>query len=92
MLFVRAFMDFLTVTQYRSHDEETLDFLQSYLEIMNICQEALARARDSLKDPRMNFPKWHVLTHVIESIKSFGTVDGTDTSTSEKLHTVWFKK
>ena len=40
----------------------------------------------------MNLPKWHVLTHVIESIKSFGTVDGTDTSTSEKLHTVWFKK
>jgi hypothetical protein len=92
MLFVRAFMDFLTVTQYRSHDEETLDYLQSYLEIMNICQEALARARDNLRDPRMNFPKWHVLTHVIESIKSFGTVDGTDTSTSEKLHTVWFKK
>lgn len=92
MLFVRAFMDFLTVTQYRSHDDETLGYLENYLEIMDVCQEALAKARDNLKDPRMNFPKWHVLTHVIESIKSFGTVDGTDTSTSEKLHTVWFKK
>jgi hypothetical protein len=92
MLFVRAFMDFLTVTRYRSQDDETLGCLQHYLEIMDVCQEALAKARDNLRDPRMNFPKWHVLTHVIESIKSFGTVDGTDTSTSEKLHTVRFKK
>ena len=29
------------------------------------------------------------LSHLIQS---FGTVDGTDTSTSEKLHTVWFKR
>ena len=91
-LFIRAFMDFLTVTQYRSHDDETLGYLQESLEIMNVCQEALTRARDNRKDPRMNFPKWHMMTHVIESIKCFGTVDGTDTSTSEKLHSVWFKK
>jgi hypothetical protein len=44
MLFVRAFMDFLTATQYRSHDDETLGYLENYLEIMDVCQEALGKA------------------------------------------------
>jgi hypothetical protein len=34
ILFVRALMDFLTVTQYRSQDDETLGYLQHYLEII----------------------------------------------------------
>jgi hypothetical protein len=71
----------------------TTKLLVTYkVETMNVCQEALANARDNLRDPRMNFPKWQMMTPVMESIKCFGTVDGTDTSTSEKPHSVWFKK
>jgi hypothetical protein len=80
-IFLRCFLDFATILQYRSHDDQTLDDLQRYLETMNICKVALQDAKPNLK-----FPKWHTLTHFIECIKQFGSVDSFDTTTGEHLH------
>jgi hypothetical protein len=95
MMFIRAFCDFLTVAQYRSHDDDTLEYLQQYLRIMNSCKAPLVDAIDvdnSSGKKSLNFPKWHAITHVAESIRTFGTLDGTDTSTSEGHHSIWFKQ
>jgi hypothetical protein len=94
-LFLRAFSDFLMVAHYYAQDETTLGYLSKYLEIMNICKPAIREAKAAHKrsgEKSLDFPKFHAMIHVMDSIREFGTVDGTNTELGELLHGLWIKK
>ncbi|OAK93363.1 hypothetical protein IQ06DRAFT_382882 [Phaeosphaeriaceae sp. SRC1lsM3a] len=85
--FVRAACDLVTLSQYKSHDENTLGYISSALERMNTLKEEFRpyrRTREGEKN--FNFPKWHALTHIIQDIRMFGALDGTCTGTNSEAH------
>ena len=89
MLCVRAICDFATMAQYRSHDEETLRYLEHALYRIDKLKRVFGKSRpkdNETGQPTFNFPKWHVMTHYVEHIKQFGSADGMDTSHSEAAH------
>lgn len=90
MFFIRAFADFITLVQQRAHDEVTLGYMTKYLEIMDVCKHSLVSA-DPKGISRLNRPKWHQMTHLAESIRAFGSLDGTDSSYGEYSHSSWVK-
>ena len=84
LLYARAILDFLTLAQYRSHDEETLRYMELALYQINQLKWVFSRYRTNLKDEKnaghFNFPKFHSIVHYPEFIRLFGTTDGVDTS------------
>src|ERR1700722_1240790 len=90
LLYARAILDFLTLAQYRSHDEETLRYMELALYQINQLKWVFSRYRTNQKDERnaghFNFPKFHSIAHYPEFIRLFGTTDGVDTSHSEAGH------
>jgi Plavaka transposase len=90
LLYARAILDFLTLAQYRSHDEETLRYMELALYQINQLKWVFSRYRTNLKDEKnaghFNFPKFHSIVHYPEFIRLFGTTDGVDTSHSEAGH------
>jgi hypothetical protein len=79
----RALLDFIYLSQYPSHDEETLGYLQNALEEFHRHKSVLIDlgARDHL-----NIPKIHSLQHYIHSIRMFGTTDNYNTEMFERFH------
>jgi hypothetical protein len=50
MRFIRAFCDFITIAQYRSHDEESLSWLQQHLEVMDTCKSVFTEIDEVPED------------------------------------------
>ena len=83
----RAMVDFVLLAQYRSHDEDTLEYLGQALERLNKLKWEFEEWRPSDQGiHHFNFPKWHMLSHYIEFIKNFGTIDNFSTEHSEAAH------
>ncbi|GJE91567.1 hypothetical protein PsYK624_077170 [Phanerochaete sordida] len=81
----RAILDFLYIAQYRSHSTETLEYLQEALDEFhdnkNIFLELNARPGDNF-----DLPKLHSLQHYVDCIRRFGTTNGYNTESTERLH------
>ncbi|KAH4105295.1 hypothetical protein HBH46_088780 [Parastagonospora nodorum] len=68
--FIRAVCDLVTLAQYKSHDEDTLAYIQGALERMNIFKEEFR----------------HALTHIIQDIRMYGALDSICTRANSEAH------
>jgi Plavaka transposase len=96
LLYARAVLDFLTMAQYRSHDQETLEYMRLALYQMDKLKWVFSCYRTNLKDSKeaghFNFPKFHSVVHYPDFIRLYGTADGVDTSHSEAAHKYMVKE
>ncbi|PGH13468.1 hypothetical protein GX50_09023 [[Emmonsia] crescens] len=78
------------LADYRSHDSETLDYMDTALYQIDKLKGVFAKYRPSNRrnreSGRFNFPKFHAITHYPDYIRLYGTPDGVDTTTSETAH------
>ncbi|KAH5166821.1 hypothetical protein HBH77_246600 [Parastagonospora nodorum] len=74
--FIRAVCDLVTLAQYKSHDEDTLAYIQGALERMNIFKEEFR----------------HALTHIIQDIRMYGALDGICTRANSEAHHITIVK
>ncbi|KAH5728492.1 hypothetical protein HBI18_106240 [Parastagonospora nodorum] len=68
--FIRAVCDLVTLAQYKSHDEDTLAYIQEALERINIFKEEFQ----------------HALTHIIQDIRIYRALDSICTRANSKAH------
>ncbi|KAF7799077.1 hypothetical protein EIP86_010307 [Pleurotus ostreatoroseus] len=87
----RALLDFLYLSQYRSHSTETLEYMEKALDDFHRNKQVFINlgARDG---NHFNLPKLHSLQHYIDCIKLFGTTNNYDTALSERLHIDFVKE
>ncbi|KAH5706693.1 hypothetical protein HBI18_252720 [Parastagonospora nodorum] len=74
--FIRAVCDLVTLAQYKSHDEDTLAYIQGALERMNIFKEEFR----------------HALTHIIQDIRIYGALDSIYTRANSEAHHITIVK
>ncbi|KAH5205222.1 hypothetical protein HBH77_100960 [Parastagonospora nodorum] len=75
--FIRAVCNLVTLAQYKSHDEDTLAYIQGALERMNVFKEEFR----------------HALTHIIQDIRMYGALDSICTgANSEAYHITMVKQ
>ncbi|KAH5695417.1 hypothetical protein HBI44_120290 [Parastagonospora nodorum] len=75
--FIRAVCDLVTLAQYKSHDEDTLAYIQGALERINVFKKEFQ----------------HALTHIIQDIRMYGALDGICTgANSEAYHITMVKQ
>ncbi|KAI8940000.1 hypothetical protein NX059_003723 [Plenodomus lindquistii] len=81
--FTKAVCDFVTIAQYRSHDDDTLTYLDDALKridaLKHVFESFRPRRRDRDSVGHFNIPKLHGLTHWRYFIQSRGSPDGYDT-------------
>ncbi|KAH6281654.1 hypothetical protein HBI38_177430 [Parastagonospora nodorum] len=91
--FIRAVCDLVTLAQYKSHDEDTLAYIQGALERMNVFKEEFRVYRRTLgEEKNFNYPKWHALTHIIQDIRMYGALDGICTRANSEAHYITIVK
>lgn len=75
--------DFVTIEQYRTHDDDTLAYLDDALKridaLKHLFQSFRPREKDNPHIGHFNLPKFHGLTHWKHFIKTRGSPDGYDT-------------
>jgi hypothetical protein len=93
--FIQALIDFILMTQYRSHDESILQYLQHAIYRMNVFKSIFVSARSSNKETKkehFNFFKFHVMTHYIAFIRKYETANEYDIAHDEIRHKYMFKE
>jgi hypothetical protein len=88
LTYARALVDFITLTQYRTHNDESLRYLSHALVRIDHTKESFAkyRPKDANNEAHWNYPKFHALGHYIEFIRTFGAPNGFDTEHMEAAH------
>ncbi|KAH6446594.1 hypothetical protein HBI59_090940 [Parastagonospora nodorum] len=74
--FIRAVCNLVTLAQYKSHDEDTLAYIQGALERMNVFKEEFR----------------HALTHIIQDIRIYGALDSICTGANSEAHHITIVK
>ncbi|KAH4077322.1 hypothetical protein HBH48_243980 [Parastagonospora nodorum] len=74
--FIRAVYDLVTLAQYKSHDEDTLAYIQGALERINIFKKKFR----------------HALTHIIQDIRMYGALDSICTRANSEAHHITIVK
>jgi hypothetical protein len=85
----RAIVDFILLAQYKTHDDETLRYLEQALYRIDRTKAVFKRFRpiDKATDEgHFNFPKFHAMTHYTSCIREYGAADNFDTEHSEAAH------
>jgi len=82
-------MDFIYLTQYKSHTDGTLRALKQALDNFHVAKDVFVEL--SLRE-HFNIPKVHSLLHYVDTIKNLGSLDGLNTENSEHLHIDYAKK
>jgi hypothetical protein len=93
--FSRVLIDFVLMTQYRFHDENTLLYLDHALYRINWFKNEFKHLRLSdknIKDDHFNFSKFHVMLHYSEFIRKYETINEYDTSHDEIKHKYMLKE
>ncbi|KAG1737845.1 uncharacterized protein EDB91DRAFT_1249522 [Suillus paluster] len=83
ILAYRALLDFIYLSQYPTHDDTTLEYMQQALKDFHHHKEVIINLgiRDNL-----DIPKFHSLQHYLENIQNFGTTDNYNTEMFERFH------
>ncbi|KAF8551358.1 hypothetical protein OG21DRAFT_1478190 [Imleria badia] len=85
-----ALLDFISLAQYQSHTDDTLQGLQHVLDKFHTFKNIFIDLRCHT---HFNLPKFHSLCHYVDSIRLFsGSLDGFNTENSERLHIDYTKK
>ena len=80
---IKAILDFIYLSQYRSHSSTTLGYMQDALNQFE-ANKSFFIETEIHED--LNIPKFHSLHHYIASIKLFGTTDNYNTDMFERFH------
>ncbi|KAJ3512046.1 hypothetical protein NMY22_g15452 [Coprinellus aureogranulatus] len=80
---VKALLDFIFLSQYPMHDDQTLQYMKDALDQFHKNKEYFITVNCH---PTLNIPKLHSLIHYVESIQFFGTTDNYNTEMFERLH------
>ncbi|KAF8871060.1 hypothetical protein CPB84DRAFT_1818259 [Gymnopilus junonius] len=80
---VRALLDFIYLSQYSSHNQETLAYMRDALKDFHKYKHYFVNIKCR---EHLNLPKLHSLNHYIDSIELFGTTDNYNTEMFERLH------
>ncbi|KAH9949770.1 hypothetical protein B0H21DRAFT_834001 [Amylocystis lapponica] len=83
ILACRGLLDFIYISQYSTHDDSTLKYLQDALDLFHQNKEYFIHTH--MRD-HFNIPKFHSLLHYVQSIKLLGTTDNYNTEMFERLH------
>ena len=85
----RAVLDFVMLTSYTLHDEQTLSYMTAALERLDKLKPVFEKSRSLNKNTgehHFNFPKLHVMSHYVDFIRLYGSAQSYDTSYSEAAH------
>ena len=85
----QAIVDFILLAQYKTHDDETLEYLDHALYRIDRIKAVFKQFRpvDKATDEgHFNFPKFHAMTHYASGIREYGAADNFDTEHSEARH------
>jgi hypothetical protein len=85
----RAILDFIYLSQYSTHDDITLGYLDSALEAWHENKDYFISTQVRAD---LNIPKFHSLHHYVSSIKLLGTTDNYNTEMFERLHIDFAKR
>ncbi len=87
--FTWAVVNFVVLTQYISHDKNTLQYLLHVLfwinKLKNVFQH-LCSVNLNISEEHFNILKLHVMTHYAQHIRQYGSADNIDTEHSEAAH------
>ncbi|KAL0067725.1 hypothetical protein AAF712_005165 [Marasmius tenuissimus] len=85
MTCVSAALDFIFYSSFHSHTTETLTRLSQALDIFHHHKDIFIElgARNA---PHFNIPKLHSMQHYVSLIRHFGSTDGFNTESPERLH------
>ncbi|THU80703.1 hypothetical protein K435DRAFT_695144 [Dendrothele bispora CBS 962.96] len=79
----RAILDFLYLSCYPIHSDESLALLEQSLASFHANRDVFVEL--GVRE-HFNFPKLHFLCHYSRAIKLYGTTDNYNTETTERLH------
>lgn len=80
---VRAVVDFIYYAQLQLHTLQTLDALQSCLDIFHAHKVIFIQLQ--IRE-HFNIPKLHSMQHYVDAIRRLGSADGYNTESPERLH------
>ncbi|KAE9387633.1 hypothetical protein BT96DRAFT_837371, partial [Gymnopus androsaceus JB14] len=86
---VRAILDFIYLSQYTIHDDDTLSYMDNALKTWHKYKDSFIQTGVH-KD--LNIPKFHLLQHYVEAIRFLGATDNYNTEMFERLHIDFAKK
>ncbi|KIY48748.1 hypothetical protein FISHEDRAFT_42720 [Fistulina hepatica ATCC 64428] len=89
LIAIRSLLDFTYLSQYASHDEVTLGYLE---DVLNVYYEHMDAFIAYGCRKHLNIPKFHSLHHYLDSIPRMGTTDNYNTEMFERLHIDFAKK
>ncbi|TFK46456.1 hypothetical protein OE88DRAFT_1638246 [Heliocybe sulcata] len=83
ILALRGLLDFIYQAQNKTHDNDTLVYLQDSLNLFHANKDIFVElgVREDF-----NIPKFHSLLHYVNSIRFFGVTDKYNTEMFERLH------
>jgi hypothetical protein len=93
--FVRAFVDFILIAQYRSHNEQILRYLNQTLFRVNFFKSVFRETRQFAQkneNEHFNFSKFHVMSHYSDFIRKYDTTDDYEISHNEVKHKYMIKQ
>jgi hypothetical protein len=93
--FSRVLVDFVLITQYRSHDENTLRYLNHVLYRMNFFKDEFRHLRSqnkNIKENHFNFFKFHVMSHYSNYIRKYEIINEYNTFHDDIKHKYMLKE
>ena len=90
-----AIIDFVLMAQYKTHDNETLCYMEQALYRIDKLKgafKALCPLDKSTKEGYFNFPKFYIMTYYTTFIWEFGAADNFDIEHSEAGHKFYIKE
>ncbi len=85
ILAVRGVLDFIYLASLQSHTSTTLELLRSALDQFHENKEIFIKLEARNQD-HFNIPKIHSMEHYKDLIQLFGSADGYNTESPERLH------
>jgi len=87
MLFICATVDFALLAEYKSHNEDIIEYLKAALYWMDKTKEVfLPYQPDDKNPPDFNIPKLYAISHYPKMICVFGALMGTTTEHNKRAH------
>jgi hypothetical protein len=93
--FIRIITNFIIFAEYRSHNDETLQYIQFYIHRINQLKEVFRVVQFINKNTgenQFNFPKFYILIYYPEFIKFYNCANNIDTEISKMKYRLIIKQ
>ncbi|KIK74389.1 hypothetical protein PAXRUDRAFT_81403, partial [Paxillus rubicundulus Ve08.2h10] len=82
---LQALLDFVYITQYPTHDNTSLQYMEDALDLFHQ-HKAILTGPDLDIRKHLNISKFHLMLHYMECIRNFGTTNNYNTEMFEHFH------